>query len=109
MHQHRFRKAFAVATVIGTSTLALTACSSEPRFAEGDCVTLDPGLVDAELEEADCSNNAGVLTGDEAVYEVYEVIDGTDGSCSSPQGFFPVEFTDEPDDAIYCLVLADGS
>ncbi|MEZ0579857.1 hypothetical protein [Nocardioides sp. MH1] len=98
-----------IGATLGLSVL--TGCgilNPGPEFAEGDCVKIDPHLTDSELEKATCSNNAGVLEGDEAVYEVKHVIDGKDGSCPMLEGFFPVTFSDEPTDTTYCLVLATG-
>jgi hypothetical protein len=78
-----------------------------PDYDEGDCVTIDEGVVSSDMEDADCADAEGTLDASTRIYRVTDVLDGTDATCPTPQGFFPVQFTDEPDDVTYCLVQAD--
>ena len=84
----------------------LISCSGEPEFAVGDCVVVEPRGLGHELSEADCSTARGTFDANERVYKVDEVLDGVTAACGAPQGFFPVQFTHEPDDVTYCLSQA---
>ena len=84
--------------------LAGTACSTEPSFAVGDCVRIESGAFSDDMKKTDCAGASGTFDPTERVYRVNEVIEGTGGGCPQLQGFFPVEFIHEPDDATYCLV-----
>jgi len=104
-------RATPLAVVVSVVALGATACGivGEPKFTEGDCVKVDPDLLDSDIEEADCSDAIGTFDSTKRIYRVDSVIDGTEGECPPLQGFFPVQFTDFEDDVIYCLVQEDGS
>jgi hypothetical protein len=80
-----------------------------PDFDEGDCVKIDEGVVSSDMESADCDDAQGTMDGSQRIYRVEHRLNGTSATCPAPQGFFPVQFVDEPDDVTYCLVQADGS
>jgi hypothetical protein len=84
----------------------VSGCVSEPSFAVGDCVLLEQRGFGHDLDEADCATARGTFDSNERVYQFDEVLDGTDAICGAPQGFFPVQFTHEPDDVTYCLSQA---
>lgn len=75
-------------------------------------MTVDRQLIEQELRGADCSEEGGPdidpsqlqVDPSSTVYRIDEAIDGVDGNCD-PSSLGPggVEFTDEPDDVVYCL------
>lgn len=107
-HARTLRRPVLVVAAAALAATALTGCGG-PDFAVGDCVKIEQKVIDSELKEASCSDARGTFDQSERTYKVNSVIEGTSGSCPQLQGFFPVEFTDEPADVIYCLVQADGS
>ena len=100
----RHRREALVLVASAMMTPLLGACSSDPSFAVGDCVRIERGILDHDLEEASCAGAVGSFSPDDRVYRVDSVIDGTSGGCPQLRGFFPVEFVHEPDDVTYCLV-----
>jgi hypothetical protein len=97
-----------LAAAVAASAAGCGLFGSDPEFSEGDCVTVQQGIVDSDIESADCAGAQGTFNAAERIYRVAQVIDGTSGDCPV-QGFFPVTFVHEPDDVTYCLVQADGS
>lgn len=95
--------------IVAVAVCGLTACGGGPEFAEGDCVTIKQKTLDSELEKASCEGAVGTFDDAERVYRVDSIIDGVDGTCPPLQGFFPVQFVDEPANTTYCLVQADGA
>jgi hypothetical protein len=101
------------ATLIAPLALAAAAltggggCSKKASFEEGDCVRIVERTLDAELRSAGCADAVGTFDDTARTYRVDSIIDDTDGGCPAPQGFFPVEFVDEPDGVTYCLVQQD--
>lgn len=85
----------------------LAGCSDAPGFEVGDCVRVDRGVIDSDLEPADCASAVGTFDPSERVYRVDSIIQSTDGGCPSLRGFFPVEFVHEPGGVTYCLVQQD--
>lgn len=83
--------------------------SPDPSFDVGDCVRIEEGALDSDLTEAACDEAVGTFDPAARTYRVDSVIEGPDGSCPEGRGFFPVQFTHEPDDVIYCLVQYDRS
>jgi hypothetical protein len=98
----------AVLGAVATLSFTLTGCGG-PKFSVGDCVKIREGVIDSKLEPTSCAGAQGTFDQSKRVYKVKSVIKGTSGSCPQLAGFFPVQFTDEPDNAIYCLAQADGS
>jgi hypothetical protein len=97
-----------VGVVLGAGLLAgAIGCSEKASFEEGDCVRIVERTLDADLKSADCADAVGTFDDTARIYRVDSIIDDTDGGCPAPQGFFPVEFVDEPDGVTYCLVQQD--
>lgn len=102
------RGASRIAVIVGASVTAV-GCGG-PSYAVGDCVTVDQQIVESELRSIGCDEEGppdvtlGGIERSAVVYRVEKVIDGLDGACN-PQEMGPggTQFTDEPDDAIYCL------
>lgn len=99
----------AVACVlIGCASLT-AGCAGSPDFKVGDCVKIRQRLTDHTLDRAACRSNGGIdpdtgfISEEETTYRVTEVINGTDGHCSFLRTEATVRFTDEPDNAVYCL------
>jgi len=92
-----------VAAVLAVGFLATTAaCTGSPHFKSGDCVKIRPHLLDHSLDRASCEPGR-FLDPNDVTYRVTNVINGTDGRCNFSGDMGNVEFTDEPDDAVYCL------
>lgn len=102
MRASRWGEVLALVLAMG----GLSACG-DPEFSVGDCVKIDTRVVDSALESASCDDAQGTFDPDKRIYRVDSIIEGTSGSCPELAGFFPVQFTDEPDDVIYCLVQQD--
>src|SRR5215212_5340085 len=88
----------------------LVGCGGSPDFASGDCVNIRPRLTDHKLVRTTCKHNGildpgtGFVDENSLTYRVTQVIaDGTPGHCSFLADGSTVEFTDEPDRAVYCL------
>ena len=76
----------------------------DPSYEVGDCVRIDEGVIDSDLDDADCADAEGTFDLEQRIYRVDSIIEDTDGGCPALQGFFPVEFVHEPDGVTYCLV-----
>lgn len=100
----RARRARRAVVVAGLAGLPFAACSSDPSFAEGDCVRIEQRILDSDLEKTSCDGAVGTFDPEARVYRVDSIIDGTGGGCPALRGFFPVEFVHEPDGVTYCLV-----
>jgi hypothetical protein len=70
----------------------------------GDCVKVEAGVLDSDLEAASCEEAVGTFDAAARTYRVDSIIEDTDGGCPMGRGFFPVEFVHEPDGVTYCLV-----
>lgn len=95
----------ALASLLGAALVP--ACSDDPSFEVGDCVSIEPRLTDSDLEAAGCDDAVGTFDPNARIYRVDSIIEGTDGGCPALQGFFPVEFVHEPDGVTYCLIQED--
>lgn len=107
----RFRytsASFTFVTLLLVSTAVLAGCSGEPEFAVGDCVAIDDDAISDDIEGASCDGAVGTFDASQRIYRVDSIIEGLEGTCPALVGFFPVQFTSEPDNVIYCLVQADG-
>lgn len=103
----KWRKVIACIAAVVVSG-AIAGCGGA-KFGAGDCVSIElAGLRGHELKAADCESARGTFDPNERIYHVDSIIEGTAGDCPPLQGFFPVQFTHEPDNVIYCLVQADG-
>lgn len=104
---HRWRNAIAYLVLVVVSG-AMAGCGGA-KFEVGECVSIEPaGLQGHELKAADCESARGTFDPNERIYHVDSIIEGTVGDCPLLRGFFPVQFTHEPDNVIYCLVQAEG-
>lgn len=101
------RRAGAVVMGALVGAALLPACSDDPSFEVGDCVSVEQRLTDSDLEAANCDDAVGTFDPIARVYRVDSIIDDTDGGCPALKGFFPVEFVHEPDGVTYCLVQED--
>lgn len=103
----KLRNGIACLTVVVVSG-AVAGCGGA-EFEVDDCVSIETaGLRGHELKAADCESASGTFDPNERIYLVDSIIEGTAGDCPALQGFFPVQFTDEPADVIYCLLQAGG-
>lgn len=98
--------AISIATVLGAGGCSAVAGLGQSSFAVGDCVTIETRVTDHDLKDADCGDAVGTFDAAVRIYKVDAVLDGSDQSCDTPQGFFGVEFSHEPHDKTYCLSMA---
>lgn len=87
-----------VLCIIAAVGWGLSQLLAEDAFEVGQCVEITDRTLDSDLTATSCPADGMGLTGN--VYEVAEVLDGTDASCYEAN----VEFTHEPHDKTYCLV-----
>ena len=108
MRTHGARRRIALTGLLAcTLLLATSACSEESRFAVGDCVKVEDGVLDSDMKEADCADAQGTFDASQRTYRVDSIIDDTSGGCPQLAGFFPVELVHEPHGVTYCLVQQD--
>ena len=75
------------------------------EFKVGDCVTVSAGVLNDDMDPADCgSGKPRSASLDDQVYRVEAVIDGKDGRCPGG-GFSRITFSNEPEDTTYCLIM----